>query len=158
VNRIGILARTGLIVLVTVVIQACVTASLPPVHPQPITSFDVKFVPVNNERYSPTNVTDVKRYKNILRSPGLKDLIRGDENPIRPYKIIGKMYLGENWYYSKNIKELIDKHVPLVGGDAVLTYEAMQTKSAIVKDSETGQFVNAYYQSITLEVIRYTER
>jgi hypothetical protein len=41
-------------------------------------------------------------------------------NGSRPYVFIGELKFKENWYDSSNITELVNTHVPRVGGDAVL--------------------------------------
>ena len=110
------------------------------------------------ERFPPTEVTEVRRFKNVLHWRGEPDQIRGDEAPTRPYVIIGELKFKENWYDSSNITELVNAHVPRVGGDAVLTYHAYQKAVALVKNPDGAASRNVYYQSIVLEIIRYTDR
>ena len=132
--------------------------SIPPSTPLPSSAFSVEFIPTGAERYPPTDVEEVKRFKNVLHWTGQPDSIRGDEKPARPYVQIGQLRFGENWYYSSNISELINTRVPEIGGDAVLVYHAYQTSSAMMKNENTGVFEDVYFQSIVLEVIRYTDR
>jgi len=134
------------------------TTSIPPTRPQALSTFSVQFVPAGVDRYPPTDVQDVHSFKAVLHWPGSPDLIRRDEKPARPYKVVGELRFGENWYYESNIKELVNTHVPRVGGDAVLVYHAYQSKSAWMKNPDSGDFNNVYFQSIALEVIRYTDR
>ena len=103
-------------------------------------------------------MTEVRRFKNVLHWRGEPDQIRGDEAPTRPYVIIGELKFKENWYDSSNITELVNTHVPRVGGDAVLTYHAYQKAVALVKNPDGAASRNVYYQSIVLEIIRYTDR
>ncbi len=132
--------------------------SVPPSTPLPSSAFSVEFVPAGAEQYPPTDVEDVKRFKNVLYWLGEADLIRGDEKPARPYIKIGELRFGEDWYYSSNIAELVNTHVPEIGGDAVLVYHAYQIASAVMTNDETGASAQVFYQSIMLEVIRYTDR
>jgi|ERR1700690_176947 hypothetical protein len=157
--------RTTLLALFAVLtIWGCAVGqprSIPPDRPQPVSSFSVEFIPAGTERYTPTDVKEVwplKTHKIILHYPGLPDLIRRDEKPARPYVEIGELRFGENWYYEGNIMELVNTHVPRVGGDAVLVYHAYQTAAANMKSPDSGKFQNVYYQSIVLEVIRYIDR
>ena len=120
--------------------------------------FSVRFVPAGAERFPPTDVTEVPRFNKVLHWRGEPDLTRGDEVPSRPYVIIGELKFKENWYDSSNITELVDTHVSRVRGDAVLTYHAYPRAVALVKNPDGGESRNVYYQSIVLEVIRYTDR
>jgi hypothetical protein len=129
---------------------------LPPVSPRASSSFSAEFVPAGTERYSPTDTKDVVRFKNLLHWPGKPDLARGDAQPTRPYVRVGELRFGEGWYHSSNIQELVDTHVPRVGGDAVLVYHAYQRSVAQVQ-GEGGSPEDVYFQSIVLEVIRYTD-
>jgi len=132
--------------------------SIPPSTPLPSSAFSVEFVPAGAEQYPPTDVEEVKRFKNVLYWLGEADLIRGDEKPARPYIKIGELRFGEDWYYSSNIAELVNTHVPEIGGDAVLVYHAYQIANAVMTNDETGASAQVFYQSIMLEVIRYTDR
>ena len=132
--------------------------SLPPDRPQPASSFTVEFVPAGAEHFPPTDVKEVQRFKNVLHWHGKPDLIRGDESPSRPYVIIGELKFKDNWYYSSNITELINTHVPRVGGDAVLVYHAYQKASGMMKNPDSGELRDVYYQSVVLQIIRYTDR
>ncbi len=132
-------------------------SQLPPERPLPASSFEVEFVPAGPEVYPPTDTKDVVRFKNVLSWPGKPDLVRGDQQPTRPYVRVGELRFGEGWYYSSNIKDLVDTHVPRVGGDAVLVYHAQQTSVAQVRGAG-GDPEDVYFQSIVLDVIRYTDR
>lgn len=152
---------TILTLFVVLTIGGCAVGrsrSIPPDRPQPVSSFSVEFLPTGAERYPPTDVKEVWRFKMILHWPGQPDLIPRDEKPARPYVKIGELRFGENWYYDSNIMELANTHVPRVGGDAVLVYHAYQTASAMMKSPDSGKFKDVYYQSMVLEVIRYTDR
>jgi hypothetical protein len=130
----------------------------PPDNPLPASSFSVEFVPVGTEHYPPTDAKDVVRFKNVLHWPGQPDEVLGDVQPTtRPYVRVGELRFGQSWYYHSNIKELVDTHVPRVGGDAVLVYHANQTSVARVH-IQSGTPEEVYFQSIVLEVIRYTDR
>lgn len=131
--------------------------SLPPKNPLPASSFSVEFVPAGPEGYPPTDTKDVVRFKNVLHWPGEPDVVKGTAEPTRPYVRLGELRFGENWYYSSNIKELVDTHVPRVGGNAVLVYHANQTGVAQAR-LDGGKPEDVYFQSIVLEVIRYTDR
>lgn len=129
---------------------------LPPQAAAPASSFAVEFVPARSEPYPPTDAKNVVRFKNLLHWPGKPDLVRGDAQPTRPYVRVGELRFGESWYHASNIKEIVDTHVPRVGGDAVLVYHAYQRSVAQVQ-GEGGKPEDVYYQSIVLEVIRYTD-
>jgi hypothetical protein len=130
---------------------------LPPNAPRSIDSFNVKFVPSTDIKYPPTITRPVIRYKNILHWPGAEDLVRGNEGPKRTYVVIGQLYFGEDWYFEQNIDDLVAKFVPQYGGDAVLKYEAFQTKAALVTNQNTKTKMNVYYQSIEMDVIRFID-
>jgi hypothetical protein len=155
------LGATLLPLFVVLMIGGCAAGQLrpkPPDRPQPESSFRVEFVPAGAEQYPPTDVKEVWWFKIIHSWPGASDSIPRDETPVRPYVKTGELRFGENWYYNSNITELVNTHVPRVGGDAVLVYHAHQTASAMTKSTASGKFENVYYQSIVLEVIRYTDR
>jgi hypothetical protein len=131
---------------------------LPPDDPPPASSFSVEFVPAGTEHYPPTEAKDVARFKNILHWPGQPDEVMGEvQSTTRPYVRVGELRFGQAWYYHSNIKELVDTHVPRVGGDAVLVYHAYQTSVAQVH-LQSGHPEDVYFESIVLEVIRYTDR
>jgi len=135
------------------------SAPPPPREPKPSSSFNVEFLPASAERHPPTSTEDVKRYRNVVRYKGEPDSIRSDEKPTRPYVRVGELRFGLDWYYSSNIRELINLHVPRVGGDAVLVYYAYPGGAAAqMKNAETGQMIDVFYQSVVLEVIRYTDK
>jgi len=128
----------------------------PPREPQPPSSFSVEFTALGSERYGPTDAKDIVRFRNVLHHPGEPDSVLSEVGkPTRPYVKIGELKFGLNWYYSSNIRELINTHVPRVGGDAVLVYHAY-SGGATGMDLKRGQQV--FYQSIVVEVIRYTDR
>lgn len=96
------------------------------------------------------------RFKNVLQYPGEPESVLSEPGePTRPYVEIGVLKFGLAWYYSSNIRELINTHVPRVGGDAVLVYHAYP-EGAAAMDVERGEQI--YYQSIVVEIIRYTDR
>lgn len=133
-----------------------------PHEPPPLSFYSVEFVPADTKRYPPTHTKDVKRYRNVSHysknSEVLSEVLT-DEKTTRPYVRVGELRFGLNWYYSSNIKELIDTHVPRVGGDAVLVYHAYDGgAAALVRDETTGKMKNVFYQSIMVEVIRYTDK
>jgi len=127
-----------------------------PSEPQPLSSFAVEFVPEGSERYSPTETRDIVRFRNVLQYPGEPERALSEVgSPTRPYVKIGELKFGLNWYYSSNIRELMNAHVPRVGGDAVLVYHAYPGGAAAMDIKQGAQI---FYQSIVLEVIRYTDR
>lgn len=127
-----------------------------PDEPQPLSSFEVEFVPAGSERYPSTETSEVVRFRNVLQYPGEPESVLSEPGkPTRPYVEIGVLKFGLDWYYSSNIRELINTHVPRVGGDAVLVYHAYPGGAAAM-DVERGEQI--YYQSIVVEIIRYTDR
>ena len=105
------LGTTLLALFVVLTIWGCAVGqprSIPPDRPQPVSSFSVEFVPAGAERYTPTDLKEVRLFKMLLHFPGTPDLIRRDERPARPYVRIGELRFGENWYYDTNIMELVN--------------------------------------------------
>jgi len=125
----------------------------PPSKPLPIGAFAVKFIPAGSQTYSPTDATRIKTYKVVLYLFDDPPKVRRDEKPTRPYVVIGKLQFGKNWYTSENLTELEEKHVPLVGGDAVLTWSNHQIGAAFIPG--VGTFSYAAHEA---EVIRYTDK
>lgn len=164
VNRLELIAPIALSFFLIASLNGCSgnlsVGSAPPYphEPPPLSFYSVEFVPADTKRYPATRAKDVKRYRNVVHYSG-KSEIRTDEKPTRPYVRVGELRFGLNWYYSSNIKELIDTHVPRIGGDAVLVYNAYDGgAAALVKDDATGKMKNVFYQSIVVEVIRYTDK
>jgi len=128
----------------------------PPREPQPLSSFKVEFTALGSQTFGPTETKEIVRFRNVLHPPGEPERVLSETGkPTRPYVEIGELKFGLNWYYSSNIQELINTHVPRVGGDAVLVYHA-HSGGATARDTKMGR--QAFYQSIVLEVIRYTDR
>jgi hypothetical protein len=125
----------------------------PPSKPLPISAFAVKFTPAGSLTYPPTDATGIKTYKVVLYLFDDPPKVRRDEKPTRPYVMIGKLHFGKNWYTSQNLAELEKKHVPQVGGDAVLTWSNHQRGAAVIPG--VGTFSYAAHE---LEVIRYTDK
>ena len=153
----GVNLKTAVVsILVLIGVTAC-AAQLPfpppPSQPLPITAFAVKFTPAGGQTHSPTTTSRIERYKIVLNLGSSPPEVRRDQKPTRPYVTIGKLWFGENWYTDKNLDELLQRHVPAVGGDAVLTVSIYQTRAAFLFD--VG---NLYYATYELEVIRYTDR
>src|SRR6266571_3169518 len=148
-NRNRHLAAVFLLALVGG-INACtgMRAGPPPPYPdqpRPLSSFGVEFVPAGSERYPSTETSDVVRFRNVLQYPGESERVLSETGkPTRPYVKIGEVKFGLNWYYSSNIRELINTHVPRVGGDAVLVYHAYPG-GAVAMNFKRGEQV--YYQS-----------
>jgi hypothetical protein len=155
------LGTTLLALFTAITIVGCAVgqlSSIPPDRPQPVSSFSVEFVPAGAERYPPTDVKEVRPFENVVHYPGTSDETRLFGSPTRPYIKIGELRFGEAWYSSSNIRELSNMHVPRVGGDAVLVQNFYQTAAAMMKDPDSGNFINLYRASIVQEVIRYTDR
>ena len=131
---------------------------LPPSRPQPLASFRVEFAPATAQRYPPTDVKEVRRFKIILHLPGRPERIREAETPSRPYVNVGELRFAENWYSDTTVTDLIKTHVARVGGDAVLIYRIYQTAAATVKNPDTGSMEALVYGRIVCEVIRYSEQ
>jgi len=125
----------------------------PPSKPLPISAFAVKFTPAGSLTYPPTDATGIKTYKVVLYLFDDPPKVRRDEKPTRPYVVIGKLQFGKNWYTSENLTELEEKHVPQVGGDAVLTWSNHQRGAAVIPG--VGTFSYAAHEA---EVIRYTDK
>lgn len=126
----------------------------PPTEPLPITAFAVRFTPVGGETYPPTtSAAETRAYKVVLHLGSQPPQVRREEKPTRPYVTIGTLRFGENWYTGRNLDDLIEKHVPAVGGNAVLTWTIYQT--AVAAFPSVGQL---YYATYEAEVIRYTDR
>ncbi len=142
-------------------INACTTlrAGSPPLfpdEPKPLSSFGVEFVPAGSEQYPPTETREVVRFKNVVQYPGEPERVLSETGkPTRPYVKVGELKFGLNWYYSSNIRELINTHVPRVGGDAVLVYHAYPGGATGINAKRREQ---VFYQSIVVEAIRYTDR
>jgi len=121
-----------------------------------LSSFSVEFVPTGSERYPSTETSEIVRFRNVLHYPGEPERVLSEiGKPTRPYVKIGELKFGLDWYYSSNIRELVNTHVPRVGGDAVLVYHAY-SGGATAMNVKLGAQI--FYQSIVLEVIRYTDR
>ena len=150
----------SLSILVLLGLTACAPQSTfssdpppPPSKPLPISAFAVKFTPAGSLTYPPTDATGIKTYKVVLYLFDDPPKVRREEKPTRPYVVIGKLHFGKNWYTSENLTELEEKHVPQVGGDAVLTFGIHQTAAAFLPG--VG---NLFYAAYELEVIRYTDK
>ena len=125
----------------------------PPAKPLPITAFAVRFTPAGGQTYPPTTASEIELYKIVLNVGSRPPQVRRDQRPTRPYVTIGKLRFAENWYTDKNVEELRERHVPAVGGNAVLTWTIYQTGAAFLE--RVGNF---YYATYEAEIIRYTDR
>jgi hypothetical protein len=127
--------------------------SVPPDAPEPVSDFEVEFVPSTSEPFPSTELREVPRYRVVHHWPGSAGKVKKDSSPDRPYVVVGELLFEERWYHDAVIDELLLHHVQRVGGHAVLVYEAHQTAAA--QHEETG--ANAFFQSMTAAVIRYTD-
>jgi len=110
----------------------------------------ITFKPAGKETYPATSVSEVKVYKNINHYVGDPE-IRFDEQPTRPYVVIGTLKFPTRWYYSSTIDEYLKERLSAVGGHAVLSYTSYQTNALTQGD------LNAYRMRMDAVVIRYTD-
>jgi hypothetical protein len=113
----------------------------------------VRFTAAGSQTYPPTKEVETRAYRVVLHLGDTPPQVRRDTKPTRPYITIGTLSFGENWYTGTNLRQLTEKYVSEVGGDAVLNWTIYQTAAMMLP--EAGQL---YYAIYHLEVIRYTDR
>jgi hypothetical protein len=130
-----------------------------------ISAFEVNFTPADSEEYTPTDVSSVKRFKTIARSPGEPDWTSDVEEPSRPYVLVGRLEIPIAWHWlEKEVSScpghdgLVTHHVRAVGGDAILLCEVFELARGVLQNPDTGAFTTVSYRELKLEVIRYTDR
>ena len=131
-----------------------------PEQPQPISSFAVDFAPARAEKYPPTDINKVKRYKTVAHLPGEPDWISEAEVPTRPYAVVGTLHFPVAWHFlEKDVpscpaqENLVVHHVRAVGGHAVLLCEVYEQSRGILFEP----VATISYRAITLHVIRWTD-
>lgn len=137
----------------------------PPEAPPPISAFEVNFTPAGSEEYTPTDVSSVKRFKTIARSPGEPDWTSDVDEPSRPYVLVGQLEIPMAWHWlEKDVSScpghdgLVTHHVRAVGGDAILLCEVLELARGVLRNPDTGAFTTVSYRELKLEVIRYADR
>jgi hypothetical protein len=162
-------AKAGFVCLVLAFSAlACATEATlapPPDRPQPMSTFDVEFTPSGSEKYAPTGVTEVKRYKTVAHWPGKPDWVSDVEEPSRPYLPVGRLHFPMAWHWlEKGVSScpaqegLVAHHVSAVGGDAILLCEVDERARGVLKNAANGKFMTVSRRALTLDVIRYTDR